>query len=130
MSRGERSRRRVTSTWSMTASKIFSRGEYWKPIVTSTAWFLRYLWDLSQRRLLRRLVAVEMALRQRHDARAVRRAAGRHDQQHVVAAHDDAAGGDLLDRAAPRPRAARAGAALRSSAGAAGFHAPILPASR
>ena len=37
---------------SMTASKIRSRGEYWKPIVTSTAWFLRYLLDLSPRRIV------------------------------------------------------------------------------
>ena len=52
MSRGERSPNFITSTWSMTASKIRSRGEYWKPIVTSTAWFLRYLLDLSPRRIV------------------------------------------------------------------------------
>ena len=52
MSRGDRSDTFITSTWSMTASKMRSRGEYWKPIVTSTAWFLRYLPDLSPSRIV------------------------------------------------------------------------------
>src|SRR3954464_129995 len=52
MSRGERSLTRLTSTWSITASKIFSRGECWYPIVTLTAWFFLYLWDLSPRRIV------------------------------------------------------------------------------
>ena len=61
---------------------------------------------LARRRLLLGLVAVEVALRQRHDACAVRRAAGGHDQQHLAVAHDDAAGRDLLDPPSPTLRSA------------------------
>ena len=56
----ERSASFITSTWSMTASKMCSRGEYWKPMVTSTAWFLRYLPDLSPRRIVAAAAALEL----------------------------------------------------------------------
>ncbi len=52
MSRGESSLTRLTSTLSITAWKSFSRGEYWRPTVTSTTWFLRYLWRLSPSRIV------------------------------------------------------------------------------
>src|ERR671916_2061584 len=52
MSRRESSLSRLTSTWSMTAWKRRSRGEYCCPTVTSTTWFLRYLWLLSPKRIV------------------------------------------------------------------------------
>src|SRR2546423_14148538 len=52
MSRGDSSRTRLTSTASITASKIFSRGECWKPTVISTTSPLRYLLLLSPSRIV------------------------------------------------------------------------------
>jgi hypothetical protein len=52
MSRGESSLTFLTSTASITASKIFSRGECWNPTVISTTspfWYLRLL---SPRRIV------------------------------------------------------------------------------
>ena len=54
---------------------------------------------LAHRRLQLGLAGVEVALRQAQDTRAVRGAAGGHDHERLLAAHDDAAGGTLLARA-------------------------------
>ena len=52
MSRGESSLTFFTSTPSITASKMRSRGECWKPTVTSTTSPLRYLACLSPSRIV------------------------------------------------------------------------------
>jgi hypothetical protein len=52
MSRGESSRTRLTSTSSITALKIFSRGLCWWPTVTQTIWPRSYFRDLSPSRIV------------------------------------------------------------------------------
>src|SRR5947209_4576211 len=108
MSRGESSPTRFTSTASMTASKIFSRGECWKPTVTRTTWpFLylllsvpgigpRLLAPLALRCLGGRLSLVDVPLRQREH----RTALYAHRDEMLAAAQppdDDAARRELAD---------------------------------
>ena len=52
MSRGESSEIRFTSTSSITAAKIFSRGLWRKPTVTQTTWPRSYLPLLSPIRIV------------------------------------------------------------------------------